>query len=267
MRRPLRHAALPILAGLALLAAACHGGKPKTDPILNLSAEESLVQGKDLLAKKKYAKARPLFTHAFEVEPNSATGREALLLAADTYFLEGGGSNYTQAESKYRDYLNRFPTSQQSAYVQFQVANSLAKRMERPDRDQTVTRKALAGYQDLLRLYPTSDYAATAQEAMKTVLDNLAEHEFMVGRFYMRYGIAGSAVERFEYLMRNYPDYAHQDKILYYLGVAQGQMKQNEKARTTFDRLRKEHPQSPFIKEIPSVTDTGAPAKEERKGK
>ncbi|HTQ81428.1 MAG TPA: outer membrane protein assembly factor BamD, partial [Thermoanaerobaculia bacterium] len=147
---------LLVFAGLGL--AGCHGGA-KQDPILQLSAEEALAQGKSWVAKEKYARARPYFTHAYEVEPNSATGREALLLAADTYYLEGGSTNYIQSEAKYRDYLNRFPTSDQAAYVQFQIANSLAKRMERPDRDQAVTRKAFEAYQDLIRLYPTSEYA------------------------------------------------------------------------------------------------------------
>ena len=133
-------------AALALAGAGCRGGAPE-DPLLRLSAEESLTQGKDLLAREKYDRARPYFTHAFEVEPNSAIGREALLLAADTYYLQGSTANFVQAEAKYRDFLNRFPTSDQAAYVQFQIANSLAKRMEKPDRDQNVTRKALAAYE------------------------------------------------------------------------------------------------------------------------
>ncbi len=100
------------LAGfLALAVTACHSSGPAVDPILKLSAEESLAQGKELLTKQKYEKARPYFTHAFEVEPNSTVGRESLLLAADTYYLQGGTTNYVQAEAKYRDFLNRFPTA------------------------------------------------------------------------------------------------------------------------------------------------------------
>src|ERR687889_322603 len=151
----MRRIVLPLtVVLLALVAASCRSG-PKEDPILRLSATEALAQGKELMAKQKYERARPFFTHAFEVEPNSAIGRESLLLAADTYYLEGGTTNYVQAEAKYRDFLNRFPTSEQAAYVQFQIANSLAKRMEKPDRDQTTTRKALEAYEDLVRLYPT----------------------------------------------------------------------------------------------------------------
>jgi outer membrane protein assembly factor BamD len=246
---------LSVLAALLVLTvSACRSGAaPEDDPILRLSAEESLAQGKELLAKEKHGRARPYFTHAFEVEPNSAIGREALLLAADTYYLEGGSTNYVQSEAKYRDFLNRFPTSEQAPYVQFQIANSLAKRMEKPDRDQAVTRKALEAYQDLIRLYPTSEYAGQAREQIKVVQNNLAEHEFQVGRFYLRYGAAGSAALRFEYLLQTYPEFAELDKVLYHLGLAYERTNRAEDARKTFDRLRAEFPESPFIRDIPEL--------------
>lgn len=241
---------LLLLAALLVALAGCRSGRAE-DPLLQLSAEESLAMGKELLAKQKYARARPYFTHAFEVEPNSAIGREGLLLAADTYYQEGGTTNYVQAEAKYRDFLNRFPTSEQAPYVQFQIANSLAKRMEKPDRDQTVTRKALEAYRELMRLYPTSEYAAQAQEQIGLVLNNLAEHEFAVGRFYLRYGIGAGAVQRFETLLSEYPQYPDRDKVIYHLGLAYELMGKAEDAQKTFDRLRAEHPQSPFLAEIP----------------
>ena len=242
---------LPLTAVLLLALGACRSGGVADDPILQLSAEESLAEGKELLAREKYARARPYFTHAFEVEPNSAIGREGLLLAADTYYLEGGSGNFVQAEAKYRDFLNRFPTSQQAPYVQFQIANSLAKRMEKPDRDQTVTRKALEAYQELIRLYPTSEYAAQAQEQINLVRNNLAEHEYAIGNFYLRYGIPVAAVQRFEYLLENYPQYPEKDKVIYHLGLAYQKSGKNEEAKKNFDRLRTEHPQSPLIGEIP----------------
>lgn len=250
MRRAYLPLTMVLLALLATTAVSCRSG-PKEDPILRLAAEESLIQGKELMAKEKYARARPYFTHAFEVEPNSAIGREGLLLAADTYYLEGGSANFLQAEAKYRDYLNRFPTSAQAPYVQFQIANSLAKRMEKPDRDQSGTRKAMEAYEELVRLYPTSEYAQQAQEQIKLVQGNLAEHEFVIGRFYLRYGMAFAAVERFEYLLETYPEYSDKAKIYYHLGVAQQKMNKPEEAQKAFDRLRTEAPDSPWIAEIP----------------
>ncbi len=256
MKRTLLLLATAGLLVLALAVAGCHGGTHE-DPILKLSAEESLTQGKELLAKEKYDKARPYFTHAFEVEPNSAVGRESLLLAADTFYLQGGTTNYVQAEAKYRDFLNRFPTSDQAAYVQFQIANSLAKRMEKPDRDQNVTRKSMEAYQELIRLYPTSEYAAQAQEQVKAVLDNLAEHEFTIGTFYLHYGAPRAAVERFDFLLNTYPAYRAKDKAIYNLGVAYERMNQHAEARKAFDRLRTEFPQSPFVHDIPEIKTGG----------
>lgn len=249
MKRAFLPFAALCLVLLALITTSCRGGI-KEDPILRLAAQESLAQGKELLAKQKYGRARPYFTHAFEVEPNSAVGREGLLLAADTYYLEGSSANYIQAEAKYRDYLNRFPTSAQAAYVQFQIANSLAKRMEKPDRDQTVTRKAVEAYGELVRLYPTSEYAAQAQEQVKLVTANLAEHEFVVGRFYLRQGLPFAAVERFQFLLDTFPEYPDRGKVLYHLGVSQQKMNKPEEAAKVFDRLRTEIPDSPWIAEI-----------------
>jgi outer membrane protein assembly factor BamD len=249
---------IPATFCLALVVlSACHSGpskiKTNKDPILRLSASESLVKGKELLTKKKYAEARPYFTHSFEVEPNSKIGREGLLLAADTYFMEGGNTNFIQSEAKYRDYLNRFPTSDQAAYVQFQIANSLAKRIARPDRDQTVTRKALDAFQELVHQYPTSEYVARAQEQVEKVKGDLADHEYVIGAFYLRYGAPLSAAARFEYLLENYPTYRDKEKVIYNLGVAYQRSRKLDEARKAFDRLRTEFPQSKFIREIPDL--------------
>jgi outer membrane protein assembly factor BamD len=243
-----------LLAASALAGGGCRHGV-REDPILRLAAAEALEQGKALMAEEKYARARRFLSHAFEVEPNSRAGREALLLLADSYFLDGGDANCIQAEAKYRDFLNRFPTSDQAAYAQFQIANSLAERMEKPDRDQTASIKALEAYEELLRLYPTSDYAAEARERMQKVRDNLAEHEFVIGRFYLNMRAPVSAVERLERLVEGYPDYSRRDKALFYLGLAYSRSRRPEdaaKAAETFERLRREHPDSPYLAEIPA---------------
>lgn len=244
--------ALLVLSALGGLAAGCKSGEP-ADPILRLSAEESLARGRELMADEKYARARDFLSHAFEVAPNTVEGREALLLVADCFYLDGGRGNYIQAEAKYRDFLNRFPTSDRGPYVQFQIANSLAQRMGRPDRDLTATHEALEAYLDLLRLYPTSEYAAQAREKIRLVEENLAEHEYMVGDFYLRYRLPRAAAERFEYLLETYPAYSDKERVLYKLGVAQARGQLGEEARETFERLAREFPESPFLSRLPEL--------------
>ena len=105
--------------------------------------------------------------------------------------------------------------------MQFQIANSLARRIERADRDQTATCKALEAYEDLLRLYPTSEYAEKARDEIKVVRDHLAEHEFVVGPLLPALRrCPPRAPTRLEGLLEAYPDYRQRDKALYYLGLA-----------------------------------------------
>lgn len=248
-----RRAALVLAATLALLVVlpGCRSGKKREDPILRLSASEALDSGRKLLERKKYAAARPYFAHAFEVEPNSAAGREALLLVADTLFLEGNETNLIQAEAKYRDFQNRFPTSDRGDYVQYQIAGSLARRIERADRDQSATVKALQAYEDLLRLYPTSAWAEKGRAEMTTVRDRLAEHEYVVGTFYLRYGLPAAAVSRLAGLLERYPEYTARDKALYSLALAYHAQKKADDTQATLKKLRAEYPQSRWLGKLP----------------
>lgn len=253
--RPL--ASLVVVPLIFAIAAGCRSGAPREDPLLALSAAESLAEGQKLMDREKFSQARRFLTHAFEVEPNSASGREALLLVADSLYKQGGNQNLVQAEAKYRDFLNRFPTSERAAYVQLQIGNSLASRVERPDRDQNVTRQALNSFEDLLRIYPTSDQVPEARERMAAMRVKLGEHEFEVARFYYRYGIPVAAVNRLRYLLATYPEYAAKDKVYYWLGRALNRMGKPEEADEWFQKLRQEYPTSSFVSDIPAAESRG----------
>ena len=265
-----RRSVASALALVVLLSFGC-GGDGREDPILRLSAAEALSQGQALMAEKKYREAKKYLVHAFEVEPNSVSGRDGLLLAADSLYFAGGLSNLTEAETRYRDFLNRFPTSERSDYAQFRIAMTLAARMEKPNRDQKTTRKAVDEFENLLRLYPTSPYATEAQQELIKVRNNLAESEYLVGMFYMRYGcrkgqrtaVCRSAGSRFNYLLENYPNYDEKDKVYYQLCRAYSSLEAvPEGSRDGCALLKEEYPQSPYAAKITSVEKAGANAAE-----
>lgn len=243
----------PLLLCAVLAATVAIGCGKREDPILLLSGAEALEQGKALLAAEKYYKASKLLTHAFEVEPNSRSGREALLLAADSLYLQGGTDNFIKCEAKYRDFLNRFPTSDRSDYAQYKVAACLAARAERPDRDQKITREALAAFEELLRLFPTSDHLGEARQQVRDLTDRLAAHELVVGNFYSSYGSYGiceATQRRFETIQKEYPEFRQMDEVLYGLGVAYSRCLKDEKAALAFEDLRRRFPDSPYLAKI-----------------
>jgi outer membrane protein assembly factor BamD len=243
-----------LLGGALLLLGACGIGARREDPILQLSSEEALEEGRKLMAQGKWGPARKYFIHAFEVEPNSASGREGLLLAADAFFKAGGQDNLIKAEARYRDFVNRFPTSEHAAYAQFQIGLTLSRRIAKPDRDQSTSQQALEALEDVERFYPTSEFAAQATAEAARVRAHIAEHDFVVGRFYERYGLPNSAIDRYVYLLDNYADYAERDKVLYHLCAAYLKRKakgDTELARQTCQRLETEYPESQYVEKIP----------------
>jgi len=239
-----------ILTAVAGLGLACGGGV-NDDPILRLSAEEAFAMGKKLMTDEKYDQAREHFAHAFQTAPNSEFGRDALLLQSDCYFEAGGEFNLIRAEAKYRDFNNRYPTSDRGDYVQSQIARSLEGRKRKPNRDQTETKKAIAAFEELLALYPTSEYAEEAEAGIARLRVSLAEHEFGVARYQFRRGLLGASVNRLKYLVDNYPEYPETDKALCMMGQAMRRLKQTDEAQKIFEQLRTEYPQSTLCKSIP----------------
>ena len=247
----MKRATLVTLILLFFLLGGCSGNRE--DPLLRLSASEALDLGKEFMAQEKYFRAQQYLTHAFEVEPNSRSGREALLLAADALYLHGGSENFIRCEAKYRDFLNRFPTSDRADYAQFRVAECLARRVEKPDRDQTVTKKALDAFEELLRLYPTSPYINEARQRIREVTDLLAAHDLAVGHFHLRYGrgsLCHGAIARLEGVRDDYPEFSYMDTALFYLGMAYTECRRAEDAEAAFEELRRQFPESEHIRTL-----------------
>ncbi len=241
-----------LLVMVVLTFVSCKGGI-KEDPILRLSADEALTKGKELMDREKYREATQYLDHAFEVAPNSASGREALLLSADSYFLAGGTANFVKAEAKYRDFLNRFPTSDRSDYVQMQIAHCLAEQMLKPDRDQTATLKALTAFEGVSQLYPTSSYVEEVEAQIVQIRNALAEHEYRVGRYNYRRRLYTAAGSRLEGLIEDYPGFEEMDKVLFLLGTIYGKGGKPDEGIKLFEQLRAEYPDSPFVKKIPNT--------------
>ena len=107
-------------------------GRHQRGPDSALSADEALTKGKESDGPGKVQGGDAVPGSRIRGRPQLGDGREALLLSADSYFLAGGTANFVKAEAKYRDFLNRFPTSDRSDYVQMQIATAWRSRCSNP---------------------------------------------------------------------------------------------------------------------------------------
>ncbi|MGK2856712.1 MAG: outer membrane protein assembly factor BamD [Thermoanaerobaculia bacterium] len=217
--------------------------QPKVNPeFLELSKEEIFAKGEALYAREKWIKCREYYTYVYENFPNDPLARRSLLRIADAYQKQGREVNLVEAQYKYRDFVNRFPSSEYADYATLQIANVAFLQMARPDRDQTRTREAIQKYKEMLTLYPASPYRAEAETNMRRAFDNLAQHEQIVARFYMKRTDYTAALPRLEGILRDFPEYSRRGELFYDLGVTLAGLGRAPEARLYFERVITEYP-------------------------
>lgn len=242
---------LTIVILVVAFVAACNRGprqfRPVVDPeLLKLSKEQVFAKAEDQFQREKWQKARTYYTHLYESYPNDPLGRRSLLRIADTYFEQGNAVNLVEAQYKYRDFINRYPTSEYADYAMLRIGMCSFRQMEKPDRDQAKTREAVEKFDDMLRAYPKSPLRAEAEARRQDALDRLAKHELLVARFYMKRGSYTAAVQRLNFLIDTYPNFNERAGAFYDLGSSLSRLGRSGEARLYFERVITEFPKSDY---------------------
>ncbi len=236
---------------LALILAGCNRGPRQARPVINpelvaLSKEQAFQRAEDNFSKKKWQRARTFYSHVYESYPNDPLGRRSLLRVADTYFQQGDPVNLVEAQYKYRDFINRYPTSEQADYAMLQIAMVSYRQMERPDRDQQKTKEAVDKFNEMLRSYPRSPLRPEAEKHLQEALDRLARHELVVARFYIKRGSSLAAIQRLNFAVDAYPNFSERDALFFDLANALAMAGRNGEARLYYERVLTEFPSSEF---------------------
>jgi outer membrane protein assembly factor BamD len=201
-----------ILLPVAVLTVGCSSSQNKEDELLdqlaNLDKETIFERAEARYTEKKYQEARELFAFVYDSFPNDPLGHKAALRVADTYSVKKDVTNLTEARLRYRDFANRYPNDPDRDYALLMVGHTYSARKLRPDRDLSDIHEALAAYQQLINLYPNSDYMPEAQSRINGLNELLADHEYVVGQFYFKNRRYTGALWRFEYIRDNYPNFS-----------------------------------------------------------
>ena len=242
---------MTLLAMVLVLFAACSRGprqiRPRVDPeLLKLTKEQIFQKAEDHFKEERWTRARTYYSHVYENYPNDPLGRRSLLRVADTFFNQGDPVNLVEAQYKYRDFLNRFPGSEYADYAMLQIAMVSFKQMEKPDRDQQKTREAVEKLNDMIKAFPRSELRPEAEKRLQDARDRLAKHEHIVARFYMKRRSYPAAVQRLNYLIDEYPNFAERDAVFFDLGTSLAALGRNGEARLYFERVVSEFPQSEY---------------------
>jgi outer membrane protein assembly factor BamD len=255
------------LIGAAILvvaAAGCHHGaqraiRPTVDPqMLKLSKDDLWKRGEEQYNRRKFPSARTYFAFLYENYPNDPLGRRSLLRVADTYFAQGDAVNLVEAQYKYRDFINRYPGSENADYAMLQIANVAFKQMARADRDQAKTHEAVDKLNEMIVAYPHSKYRPEAEKHLQEAQDRLAGHELVIAEFYMKRKSFTAAVARLNGIVEHFPNYSQRAATFYDLGTSLEALGRKGEARLYYERVVTEFPASDFANKAKNRLDLPA---------
>jgi outer membrane protein assembly factor BamD len=138
----------------------------------------------------------------------------AQLMSAFSYYAARDYNKSVQAGQRF---LSIHPGNKDAPYAYYLVAVCYYEQIGDVTRDQKVTQQALTALNDVVRRYPTTQYASDAKLKIDLVNDHLAGKEMEIGRFYQRSGKWLAATLRFRSVVEKYQQTSHTPEALYRL--------------------------------------------------
>jgi outer membrane protein assembly factor BamD len=241
--------ALVLAIGMSLGAGGCATADEEGRGVTySLTAKQNYDKGLEELKDENFAEATRYFSFVKQKFPFSRYAVLAELALADTQYARG---SYQEAIDAYKTFARLHPTHEkvEDGYVAFRIADCYVQEMPGDwflvppafEKDQTAVRDAFRELSDFLDKYPDSKYVTDVKKLRQQVMARLIEHEVYVARFYLDTGHPRAAVLRIEAAIRRYPESGREAELLLVLGQTHLEMGNALRARSTFQRVVKEH--------------------------
>lgn len=185
---------------------------------------ELMSEGLQDLESGNYKSAAEKFQELKDRYPYSDFAIEAELKMADAQFRS---KEYDAAYIAYDEFERMHPRDKSIPYVIYQKGLSKFEQVNAIDRDQSYSLIAKEEFERLVKRFPNDEYADRARRNIRKCLINLAEYELHVGHFYYKNKEYNAAIERYIYLIKNYPDMGQYYEALEYIGRCKERLVEN----------------------------------------
>jgi outer membrane protein assembly factor BamD len=235
----------------------------KDDVAPDAPADRLYNEGLYLLNVKKDAKgAVKKFEEVDRQHPYSDWARKSLLMTA---YANYQAQNYDDCIVAAKRYVSLHPGSPDAAYAQYLMAASYFDQIPDITRDQSGTEKALASLDEVVRKYPTSEYAQAAKDKLQVARDQLAGKEMDVGRYYLDKKDYTGAINRFKVVVTKYQTTRHVEEALMRLTEAYMALGIVAEAQTAAAVLGHNFPDSAWYRHAYTLVKSGGVEPRENK--
>jgi outer membrane protein assembly factor BamD len=252
------------LALAAASVAGCSFLNKEDDVVADTPADMLYNQGLYLLNNKQdYKAAAKKFDEVDRENPYSDWARKALLMSAYSYYQ---ADEYDECVNSAKRYVALHPGSADAAYAQYLIGSSYYDQILDVSRDQARADKAIDALQEVVRKYPNSEYAVSAQKKIEMAHDQLAGKEMDIGRFYEKKRDFIGAINRFKVVVTQYQTTRHVEEALMRLSESYVALGIMDEAQTAAAVLGHNFPDSPWYKDAYTLVKTagGEPTAENK---
>lgn len=187
----------------AFLLAGCEDAFKSQEPenLENFSPEEIFKKAEIELNKKRYDQGAQYFSEIERLYPYSEWAKRGLIMQAFVYHQ---GKKYDESRAAAQRYVDFFPADEDAAYAQYLLALSYYDQISDIGRDQGLTLQALEAFRVVIEQYPESEYAQPSKLKFDLAFSHLAAKEMEIGRYYLKSGHYGAAVNRFRVVVEDF---------------------------------------------------------------
>ncbi len=179
--------------------------------------------------------------------PYSKFATQAELAAADCYYKQ---ESYLESQVAYQTFKELHPKHPQADYVTYKLAMSFFEQLpDTVDRDLTLAQSSILYFDEVLVQYPNSAHVKDAQEKRTDALKRLAGKEAYIAEFYFKRKKFDSALNRYEGLLRRYPNQGFEADALSKAAISAARVGELDRAKKYTKELKDKFPGSRELSE------------------
>ena len=259
-----RSIAIVVLAGSLGACSSFDFFSKKEDAAPDEPADRLYNQGLYLLNEKKDPKqAVKKFEEVDRQHPYSEWARKSLIMSSYAFYQAG---EYDDCVNSAKRYITLHPGGADAAYAQFLIGSSYFDEIPDITRDQARTEKALGALDEVVRKYPTSEYAVSAKQKIEVARDQLAGKEMEIGRYYLKKKDYTGAINSFKVVVTKYQTTRHVEEALMRLTESYMALGIVDEAQTAAAVLGHNFPDSSWYKHAYALVKTSGVEPKENQG-
>lgn len=180
-----------------------------------IAPDELMSQGMEKYEGGYFEAATEAFQKIKDRYPYSKFAVTAELKMADCLYKR---KLYDEGFEAYDEFERMHPKNPNIPYVIYRKGMCHFSQVNTIDRDQSNTLQAKEEFERLVKKFSKTEYANKARAKIRKCYIYLAEYELYVGRFYYKKKKYRAAMDRYRYILANYPDLGQYHEALEILG-------------------------------------------------